>query len=583
MSPSSRIDRYRPEELLASAGLVDTYRVCVQDGDEQAVLKVLFLDRAEASISRSIAERFLAAGRRALESPAPGIARILEVSDDPEAAFVATELVPGVDLVRLVQLSARQEAGAAKLDAPLAGLLCARVASVLAGACARKPPLFHLGLCPENVLVSAEGRVTVLDFGLGAPLRGMAGCPIEKWHFVAPELIGIDAAAVSEESARTADLYSLGALLHFLLSGQKPVEAATLAELAERAWEPLPEPPGVPNHLVAAVRALTAPDSKERPESAGLVVEWLSGGIDSGAERRVAEAVQALGLRPSPSAKQAASAAPAKPAARRLVSGKSRTAALSTMLDRSRRASARAAPRRIRRWRSGALLMGGALLAFGIGAGAIAIYRASPGSARPVAGGVPPPMIPEEPTPSQVEMMPTWSTEVDAPHDGGQPAPVAERYQPENDRQPTRVPGHLFLDTSPSQADVWVDGVLRGKTPVDLVVGPGVHRVVVIKAGYRILPEVFDTTRGQYARRGLQRAGFPNFGDALLEVQCETADRFPVVLDDEETGLLCPVSRLRVPSGKHHVGIFVPAKRAVVAVEVTVPPGREPRRVLLKE
>ena len=98
-----------------------------------------------------------------------------------------------------------------------------------------------------------------------------------------------------------------------------------------------------------------------------------------------------------------------------------------------------------------------------------------------------------------------------------------------------------------------------------------------------MLRAVFDTTRGEYARRGLQRAGFANFGDAILDVQCAGANKYPVVLDDEETGLLCPVSRLPVVSGKHHVGIFVPARKTVMAVEVTIPPGREPKRALLKE
>jgi len=582
VSPSSRIDRYRPEELLGSAGLVDTYRVSVKDEDKQAVLKVLFLDRADESLSRPMAERFLAAGRRALASPAPAIARVLEVSDDPESAFVASELVPGVDLARLVHLAARRGGGAAKLDPALAGLLCARVAKVLASACALKPPLFHLGLCPENVVVAATGAVTVLDFGLGATLRGMGGCPIGKWHFVAPELIGVDVAAVSEETARAADLYSLGGLLYFLLSGHKPVEVGSLAELSERAWEPLPELAGVPNNFWAAVRALTAPEPKERPESAGLVVEWLSGGSDAGIERRVADVVQALGLPRTPSVSQGRSPPSSRPVRKRARKDKPRAVALSAMLDQSRRQTARRNPLPRRRWRSRALLAGAALLAFGIGAGVLVMYHGASDLEQRRDAGVPMPTVAEEQASIQVETMVGRPAEADSPRDGGSRVAPAELYRPEDDRQPTRVPGHLFLDTSPSQAAVWVDGTLRGQTPVDLVVGAGVHRVVIIKAGYRMLQATFDTTRGDFARRGLQRAGYPGFGDGALELWCEHGDLYPVILDDEETGLLCPVSRLPVASGNHHVGLYVPAKRAVVAVEVVVPAGR-PVRVTLKE
>jgi hypothetical protein len=580
--PPSRIARYEPEELLGSAGLVDTYRVRVQGEAGLAVLKVLFLDRGEGSITRSIAERFLAAGRRALASPAPGIARVLEVSDDPETAFVATELVPGVDVARLVQLGRQHGGGRGPMLEPVvAGLLCAQVARVLAAAHERKPPLPHLGLCPENVMVTTAGRVMVLDFGLAASLRGMGGGAIEKWHFVAPELIGVDAVAVSDETATAADLYSLGALLYFLLSGNKPVEAATLAELSERAWEPLPDAPGVPNNLLSAVRALSAPDPKDRPESARTVVEWLSGESASPPDLHLAKALQALGIHPP---EPAAPAAPAKPDARPVAFAKPVASASSRASVRPKGESTQAVRPGARRWRSRALLAGGALLVCGISAWSVATYRGSRGQAPPPDAGQPPPSAtPEDRKSKQVETM------VQRAPDGGlrpgaaEAPPAVEPYVPESERPLRRVPNHLFLDTSPSQADVWVDGVLRGKTPVDLVTGPGSHRVVVIKSGYRMLRAVFDTTRGEYARRGLQRAGFANFGDAILDVQCAGANKYPVVLDDEETGLLCPVSRLPVVSGKHHVGIFVPARKTVMAVEVTIPPGREPKRVLLKE
>jgi hypothetical protein len=513
------------------------------------------------------------------------MARVLEVSDDPESAFVATELVPGVDLARLVQVGRQRGDGQGLVLEPvLAGMLCAQVARVLAAANEMKPPLFHLGLCPENVVVTAAGKVMVLDFGLGAALRGMGGGAIERWHFVAPEIIGVDTVGISDETARAADLYSLGALLYFLLTGNKPVEAATLAELSERAWEPLPDAPGVPNNLLSAVRALTAPDPKDRPESAGLVVEWLSGGLDSTREGHVAKALQAMGIHPPPPPERAAPAAPAKPAAWPVALAKPGASVAPTVPVRPNGVASYADQSGLRRWRSRALLAGGALLVCGISAWGVATYRGTRGQAPPRDAGQPPtPTIPEDLKSKQVEMMVQRAPDGGLRPGGAEAPPAVEPYVPESERPLLRVPNHLFLDTNPSQADVWVDGVLRGKTPVDLVAGPGSHRVVIIKSGYRMLRAVFDTTRGEYARRGLQRAGFANFGDAILDVQCASAQKYPVMLDDEETGLLCPVNRLPVASGKHHVGIFVPARRTVVAVEVTVPPGREPKRVLLKE
>ncbi len=591
MPRSSRIARYEPEQLLGSTGLVDTYRGRAQDDGRLVALKVLFPDRAEPGVGAECARRFLEAGRQAQAAPVPGMAAVLDVSDDPDSPFLVTEYVPGVDLARLVTL-VREPGGTGRperaLDRALASALCAQVAAVLVAAHARQPPLFHLGLCPENVVLCPSGEVKVLDFGLGAALRGIGGSSFDKWHFVAPELIGVDVATLSPSAARNADLYSLGALLHFLVIGQKPVEATSLAELSQGIWEPLSETAGFPRNVRSAVRTLTALDVDERPESAALVVEWLGGdaSLQREARARLAALLASFG---GELAGDQAPASPPRP-------GPPRSHATKQPPPRSPGAAApRPAPRggtaaqpnvstpRDRRHLRLTLLLFGPPLAIGLAAWALVSQRPGRQTASAPAGEAPERIAPADPELRRSERAP-------APPDGGgrailatDEAPPLEVYVPEAEQAPARVPKRLFLDTNPGEADVWVDGVLRGKTPVDLMVGAGSHRVVVIKAGYRMLRAVFDTTHGEYARRGLQRAGFPMFGDGLLEVQCKTPDRYPVLLDDEETGFLCPVARIPVPSGKHSVGIFVPSRKASVTIEVTVPPGPRGKRAIFTE
>lgn len=587
MSRLSSIERYVPDELLGSAGLVDTYRAHIQGGQGLVALKVLFLDRAESSVTRPIAESFLVAARRAVAASLPGAAEVLEVSDDVDAAFVASEFMPGVDLACLVQRV--REHGAEALEPEVGAAICAQVARVLGAAHERKPPLFHLGLSPQNVVVDSAGEVRVLDFGVGASLRGAAGCPFEKWHFVAPELIGVDANSLPAEAARAADLYSLGALLHFLLSGRKPVEASTLAELSEGIWEPLPDTPDIPKNLLAAVRALTAFEPSDRPASARIVVEWLGRGGDVTREQRarVATALETLAIRPEPSSRPEAQTAPARPSGQSAALDRWRASVASRRRSGAKVGSAALrGPRRPSGRLSRVLFAGGVLLAAGIVVLGAEIYR---GSRRQAPQG----KADEAPLRTTPKSQAIGQAEVSVarPTEGASNTaetkvnlfPPAPPYLPADDRTPSRLPNHLFLDTSPSQADVWVDGALRGKTPVDLVVGPGSHRVVVVKAGYRMLQAVFDTTKGEYARRGLQRAGFPRFGDGIVDVQCESKGKYPVLIDDEETGLLCPVSALRLPSGKHTIGIFVPSRRAAVTVEVVVSPGRQPKRVTFSQ
>ncbi len=146
-----------------------------------------------------------------------------------------------------------------------------------------------------------------------------------------------------------------------------------------------------------------------------------------------------------------------------------------------------------------------------------------------------------------------------------------------------RVAGHLVVETVPPGAMVWVDGVFKGKTFADIVVGSGGHRVAVIAPGYRMFRDVFDTSNGIIIRRTLPEIAPPVRGTGLVEISCRTAGRFPILLDDEETGVLCP-ARLPTGSGKHTIGIFVPPEQRTVAVEVQATVGgTSPAKVVFSQ
>lgn len=557
MATSSRIANYQPEELLASAGAVDTFRARSKGREDLVALKVFFLERAGGDAGKAAAQRFLTAGRRMLGSPLSGTARVLDVSDDLEAAFIASEFVTGMDLAALLAALARKRS---RLDPVVAGLLCADVAETLVVAHAAKSPRFHLGLCLGNVVVTRAANALVLDFGLTAALRSCMPVPAEKWLFTAPELVGADVASLPDYAAVAGDLYSVGALLHVLLGGMLPSAVSNLAELRRRKSGALADLSGVPKHLQSAVRALTAPSPEERPDSARTVVEWLSNGIASGKERQlyVAAALEPFGINAVGSDGATTAAAAGRFAARPTV-------------------FAAAPARRRPRWTWLGLALFGA---------AVAAFFSWRHSTRPplLSRNADRVATATQRTPSlqlgQAEVLVMYT------HDGGvhiAQQPADRVYVPGPKQKLPRVPGHLFLATTPDQADVWVDGALKGKTPVDLVVGPGGHRVVAIKRGYRMLRAVYDTTDGEYVRKDLQRAAVPTVGDAFLDVDCREPGNFPLFIDDEETGLLCPAPRVPVASGKHNVGIYVPAKRAVVAVEVTAVAGTQSTRVVLDQ
>jgi eukaryotic-like serine/threonine-protein kinase len=563
---AARIGEYELREPLGSAGLTETYRARGRPGGPRAVaVKLLRLDRLPVEARGEAAERFLAAGRRALAATVGGMARVIEVGEDRAGPFVATELLPGIDLAGLVHFGRKRSQGARALDPALAAALGAQVARILTSA--HEAALPHLGLSPSNVRITPAAAVVVTDFGLAAALRGQADTRISRCFFLPPELLTADGATAT--AGESADLYSLGAVLYFLLAGRPPVEAESLAELLERAWEPPPALPAVPADLDRAIRALLAPEPAQRPASARAAADLLAGGMASAQERHqhIAAALRALDIdwRGKKAGKGNAGTAAPHPT----------TPAVGPSALPFRYAARRAR----RRW---GLLIG---IAAGLAAAAVAsvlLLRLPRNPARP--GAAPAPLAtPATPAPLRMHEIPPGVTPELHPTaiDGG--LPTDRTYMPAPKRTLHRVPGHLDIDTVPSGAEIWVDGARRGTTPVDLILGEGGHRVVLLKEGFRMHRDVYDTTRGEWIRRELVAVPAWPEGGAYVNVTCRSGNHLPVFVDDEETGRLCPVVMLPVIPGQRKIAVFVPARRGFADIEVSVPPGKKPLPVTVPD
>jgi hypothetical protein len=98
-----------------------------------------------------------------------------------------------------------------------------------------------------------------------------------------------------------------------------------------------------------------------------------------------------------------------------------------------------------------------------------------------------------------------------------------------------------------------------------------------------MLRDVVDTGKGVIIRKTLTPVATPVRGNGFLDVECQTNGKFPILVDDEETGLLCPTKMLPTTPGKHGVGIFIPAERRTLVVEALVVAGAKPALVSFKE
>ena len=231
------LDRYRLLERLAVGGSAEVWRARDEQLERDVAVKRLHphLMPDEASRRRLVAEARAAAG---LAHPA--IVEIYDVDDTGESPALVMELVDGESLATRI---ARE----GPLPPPEAAAIAADIAEALFHAHQRG--VIHRDVKPGNVLLSADGRTRLVDFGIAHSLAvaserlTMAGTVIGSLHSMAPEqLVG------GPITPRT-DLYGLGAVLHESLTGRPPYAESSPVALAE------------------AQRAGPPPDGRDRPRA----------------------------------------------------------------------------------------------------------------------------------------------------------------------------------------------------------------------------------------------------------------------------------------------------------------------------
>ncbi len=184
------------------------------------------------------------------------------------------ELVRGESLEQTVQT--RGAFGAR--EAALIGLdLCAALAAVHGAG------LLHRDVKAQNVMRESGGRLVLMDFGTGEELSGtnrLIGTPL----YLAPEIFRGQRASVQS------DLYSLGVLLFYLVTGKFPVNAGSMEQLARahahRERQPLRDlRPDLPEAFVAAVERALDSDPSRRHQSVGEFESALRESLDAPATR----------------------------------------------------------------------------------------------------------------------------------------------------------------------------------------------------------------------------------------------------------------------------------------------------------
>jgi serine/threonine-protein kinase len=253
--------RYHVRSRIAHGGMATVYLATDTRLDREVALKVMHADLARDG---DFVGRFIGEAKSVAKLSHPNIVNVYDQGADGQYLYLAMEYVPGRTLRALMRERGWlpwQEAMAV-IDPVLAGLAAAHQAG-----------LVHRDVKPENVLITADGRVKVVDFGLARASAAVgntrAGMIIGSVAYISPEQV------TGAPSDARSDVYAAGIVLFEMLTGRQPFTGDTPLTVAY-AHVNSDVPPvsslvgGIPPGVDQLVRAATSRDPQLRPTDAGV-------------------------------------------------------------------------------------------------------------------------------------------------------------------------------------------------------------------------------------------------------------------------------------------------------------------------
>jgi serine/threonine-protein kinase len=250
--------RYRIMRKLGAGGMADVYLAEDQELGRRVAIKIL--NGRHANDDQFI-ERFRREAKNAAALNHPNIVSIYDRGEAEDTYYIAMEFLDGRSLKELIV-----GRGAAPINVAIE--YARQILSALRFA--HRHGIVHRDIKPHNVLVDAEGRVKVTDFGIaraGTSQMTETGSIVGTAQYLSPEQ------ARGGEVDPRSDLYSLGVVLYELLTGKTPFDGETPVEIAMKHLSNAPKPPSklrsdVPPELDKVVLRALAKNPDDRYQSA---------------------------------------------------------------------------------------------------------------------------------------------------------------------------------------------------------------------------------------------------------------------------------------------------------------------------
>jgi serine/threonine-protein kinase len=251
--------RYKIIKKIGAGGMADVY--CAEDQELGRQVAIKILNDRHAGDEQFV-ERFRREAQNAAGLNHPNIVSIYDRGEAEGTYYIAMEFLDGRSLKELI---------VARGPSPIPVAIGYARQVLAALRFSHRNGIVHRDIKPHNVIVDAEGRIKVTDFGIAragaASQMTEAGSIIGTAQYLSPEQ------ARGAPVDQTSDLYSVGVLLYELLTGTVPFTGDTPVEIAMKHLSQVPEPPSmkrpeVPADLDAIVLRALAKDPEDRYASA---------------------------------------------------------------------------------------------------------------------------------------------------------------------------------------------------------------------------------------------------------------------------------------------------------------------------
>jgi len=254
--------RYRVLHRLGSGGMADVYVAQDLQLGRKVALKILYRRFAEDS---EFVERFRREASSAAGLQHQHVVSVYDRGEYDGTYYIAMEYLEGRSLKTIVQQEAPLDPDRA-IDLTIQVLRAARFA--------HRRGIIHRDLKPHNVIVDADGRAKVTDFGIaraGASDMTQTGSIMGTAQYLSPEQ------AQGHAVSAASDIYSIGIMLYELLTGRVPFEGESAVTVALKQVNERPTPPSAYNPAVtpeleeAVMRALEKDPARRYPDADAFI------------------------------------------------------------------------------------------------------------------------------------------------------------------------------------------------------------------------------------------------------------------------------------------------------------------------